>query len=35
MNFKLNVILKGKYLVFGDNCEVSKDSCVFGFIDED
>ncbi|SPZ97263.1 signal peptidase IB [Staphylococcus aureus] len=30
-----NVIPKGKYLVLGDNREVSKDSRAFGLIDED
>ncbi|HDE9037889.1 TPA: signal peptidase I, partial [Staphylococcus aureus] len=32
---KSNVIPKGKYLVLGDNREVSKDSRAFGLIDED
>nr|4WVG_A Chain A, Maltose-binding periplasmic protein,Signal peptidase IB [synthetic construct] len=34
-NPKSNVIPKGKYLVLGDNREVSKDSRAFGLIDED
>ena len=34
-NPKSNVIPKGKYLVLGDNREVSKDSRSFGLIDED
>ena len=34
-NPKSNVIPKGKYLVLGDNREVSKDSRSFGLIDKD
>ena len=34
-NSKSNVIPKGKYLVLGDNREVSKDSRSFGLIDKD
>lgn len=34
-NPKSNIIPKGKYLVLGDNREVSKDSRAFGLIDRD
>ncbi len=34
-NPQSNVIPKGKYLVLGDNREVSKDSRSFGLIDKD